>query len=85
MSETELSGTRMPNHAGTISVYYHYNSLFYQCTGSSSLECPITTELFQKNGYDLNAYKNVRDILYNTDVIANIVKLIVHSPVGKLV
>ena len=28
---------------------------------------------------------NVRDILYNTDVITNIVKLIVHSPVGKLV
>ena len=25
------------------------------------LECPITTELFQKNGYDLNACNNVRD------------------------
>ena len=49
------------------------------------LEYPITTELFQKNGYDLNAYNNVRDILYNTDVITNIVKSIVHSPVGKLV
>ena len=49
------------------------------------LECPITTELFQKNGYDLNAYNNVRDILYNTDVITNIVKSIVHSRVGKLV
>ena len=49
------------------------------------LECPITTELFQKNGYDLNAYNNVRAILYNTDVIANIVKPIVHSPVGKFV
>ena len=47
--------------------------------------CPVTTELFQKNGYDLNAYNNVRDILYNTDVITNIVKSIVHSPVGKLV
>ena len=35
------------------------------------LECPITTELFQKNGYDLNAYNNVRDILYNSDVITN--------------
>ena len=45
----------------------------------------VTTELFQKNGYDLNAYNNVRDILYNTDVITNIVKSIVHSPVGKLV
>ena len=40
-------------------------------------ECPITTELFQKNWYDLNAYNNVRDILYNTDVITNIVKSIV--------
>ena len=36
------------------------------------LECHITTELFQKNGYDLNACNNVRDILYNTDVITNI-------------
>ena len=49
------------------------------------LECPITTELFQKNGYDLHAYNNVRYILYNNDVITNIVKSIVHSPVGKLV
>ena len=46
------------------------------------LECPINAELFQKNGYDLNAYNNVRDILYNTDVIT---KSIVHSPVGKFV
>ena len=49
------------------------------------LECPITTELFQTNGYDLHAYNNVRDILYNNEVITNIVKSIVHSPVGKLV
>ena len=49
------------------------------------LECPFTTELFQKNGYDLNACNNVRDILYNTDVITNIVRSIVHSYVGKLV
>ena len=49
------------------------------------LVCPITTELLQKNGYDLNAYNNVRDILYNNDVITNIAKSIVHSPVGKLV
>ena len=49
------------------------------------LECPITTELFQKNGYDLNDYNNVKDTLYNTDVTINIVKSIVHSPVGKLV
>ena len=49
------------------------------------LECPITTELFQKNGYDVNAYNNARDILYNTDVITKIVKSFVHSSVGKLV
>ena len=49
------------------------------------LECPITTELFQKNGYDVNAYNDVRGILYNTDVITSIVRSIVHSPVGKLV
>ena len=48
------------------------------------LECPVTTELFEKNGYDFNACNNVRDILYNTD-INSVVKLIVHSPVGKLV
>ena len=48
------------------------------------LECPITTQLFQKNGYDLNVCNNVRDILYNTDIINSIVKLIVHSPVGEL-
>ena len=48
------------------------------------LECPVTTELFQKNGYDLNAYNNVRDILYTTDVITNIVKSVFHSPVGKI-
>ena len=27
---------------------------------------------------------NVRDILYNTDIIISIVKWIAHSPVGKL-
>ena len=46
------------------------------------LECPITTELFQKNGYDFYACNNVRDILCNIDVTNHIVKLIVHSPVG---
>ena len=33
------------------------------------LECPVTTELFHKNGYDFNTYSNVRDILYNADFI----------------
>ena len=48
------------------------------------LECPITTCYFRKNGYDFKVCNNVRDILYNTDIINSIVKLIVHSPVGKL-
>ena len=48
-------------------------------------QCPTTTESFQKNGYDFNACTNVRDILYNTDVIASIVKLFAHSHAGKLV
>ena len=41
--------------------------------------------VFKKNGYDFNACNNVRDILYNPDIINSIVKLIVYSPVGKLV
>ena len=41
--------------------------------------------LLTRGGYDLNACNNVRDILYNADVISHIVKLIVHSPVGKSV
>ena len=49
------------------------------------LECPITTMLFQKNGYDFNDCNNVRDILYNTHVTTSLVKLIIHSPVSKLV
>ena len=49
------------------------------------LECPITTELFQNNGYDFNACNNIKDILHHTGVINFIVKLIVYSPVGKLV
>ena len=50
-----------------------------------TLKCPITAMLSQKNGYDFNACNNVRDILHNTDVITSIVKLIVRSPIGKLV
>ena len=46
------------------------------------LKCPITTELFTKNGYDCNAFNNVRDILYNTDVVTSVFKLIVHRHVG---
>ena len=37
-------------------------------------------------GFGCNVCNKVRgDILYNTDVIISIVKLIVHSSVGKLV
>ena len=39
----------------------------------------------EKNGYDFNACNNVRDILYNINIINSIAKLIVHNPVGKLV
>ena len=35
--------------------------------------------------YIIIIINNGRDILYNTDVINSIVKLIGHSPVGKLV
>ena len=41
--------------------------------------------LFYKNGYGVNISNNVKDILYDTDVIIFIVKLIVYSPVGKLI
>ena len=73
----------------TLLRYYSQNITFI-CKNILSvkqilLECPTTTELFQKNGYGFNTCNNVRDILYNTDIIYSIVKLIVHSPVGKLV
>ena len=45
----------------------------------------VISEKRKKKGYDFNACNNVRDILYNTDIINSIVKLIVHSPVAKLV
>ena len=32
-----------------------------------------------------NPYGVARDILYNTNVVTSIVKLIVHGPMGKLV
>ena len=50
------------------------------------LEYPITTALFKKDGYDFTSCNSVTDILYNTDVIIPIAKLIVHiySPVGNI-
>ena len=44
-------------------------------------------EMVSKNAFFiyLNAYNSIRGILYNTDIITNIVKSIVHSPEGKLV
>ena len=41
--------------------------------------------VISQRGYDFNSCRNVRDILYNFDVTNHVVKLIVHSPVGKLV
>ena len=49
------------------------------------LECPITIDLFQKKGYDFNDCNNVTDILYNSVIIISVVKMIVHSHMGKLV
>ena len=66
----------------------HQDQISDQSTGNvkyTLLECPITTELVQENGYDFNAGNNVKDFLYDIDVINPIVKLIVQSPVGKLV
>ena len=48
------------------------------------LECPIITVISEQMD-DFNVCNNVSDILYKTDIINPIVKLIVHSPVGKLV
>ena len=62
----------------------HLTLLFYASVATYYLNV-LFPELFQKNGYDLYDCNNVRVILYNTDVISHIVKLIVHSPVGKLV
>ena len=56
----------------------------YLITVCVPLTCGDDGAVFQ-NDYDLHAYNNVRDILYKNDVITNIVKSIVHSPVGKLV
>ena len=54
------------------------------------LECPITTELFRKNGYDFNARYNGINIFYDTDIIKPIIKLIVYDtdiikPIIKLI
>ena len=38
-----------------------------------------------KDGYDFTACNNVREILYDTDVITFIVRLIVYSLVSKLI
>ena len=48
------------------------------------LECPITTALFNKDGYDFTSCNSVIYTVYNTDVIIPIAKLIVRNPVGKL-
>ena len=58
-------------------LHFLADSIKYVCTFISVTECSDISSL--------NAYNNVKDILYNTDVITNIVKSIVHSPVEKLV
>ena len=51
-----------------------------------SLDVLLPRSYFRKKSmYVFNTWNNVRDILYNTDVITSIVKLFVHSPVGTLV
>ena len=47
------------------------------------LECPITTALLKKDGYDFTSCNSVTviDIVYTTNVIIPIAKLIVRSPV----
>ena len=64
--------------------------LSFFCTNPISvfhilLECPITTALFKKDGYDFTSCNNVIHILDNTDVISSITKLTVHSHVGKVI
>ena len=49
------------------------------------LECPMTTGLFRKDGYDFTTCNNVWHILRNTDVIISISKLIVHCFISKLI
>ena len=49
------------------------------------LECPVTIDLFQQKMDMTSMIVITLDILYNTDIIISIVKLIVHSPVSKLV
>ena len=44
-------------------LYVNYKLLAY----------PITTELFLKDGYDFTTCNNVRDVLYDTDVLTFIV------------
>ena len=46
---------------------------------------PYYHRVISENGYDFNACNNVRDILYDTEIANSLVKLIVHSPIGKLV
>ena len=64
-------------------MWHVFVKIFY-LLNTYCLNVLLLQSYFIKNGYDLNVYNNVRDILYNTDVITNIVKSIVHSPVGKL-
>ena len=48
------------------------------------LECPITTPLFNTARYDFTSCNSVIYIVYNTNIIIPIAKLIARSPAGKL-
>ena len=64
--------------------FFFYTGLSEQVGFQSFFEARECQGYFYKNRYDVNISNNVKDILYDTDVITSIVKLIVHSPVGKL-
>ena len=68
---------------------YWLHNLLTTCllpTSSDQKSVFILTKTVQLSRLYIYTDKNsVRDILYNTDVTSHIVKLIVHSPVGKLV
>ena len=56
------------------------------CTGHGPLQFPAEVWRVSMVSYTQALLtNNVRDILYNTDVTTNIVRSIVHGPVGKLV
>ena len=66
-------------------VFFLFCYIISFCTCMQFVKCIALNVAEVQYNFLYNAYNNVRDILYNTDAITNIVKSIVHSPVGKLV